>query len=101
MANPVLIKRNGVTGFFTDYPDINAMEFGISLHPFPYLFKQGMAYIKDNYFDKAIAKFGFVIEGRSDDELPEVVLGAMQVCYPNPKYVMSDKDFFGKGNQKV
>ncbi|KAL3794961.1 hypothetical protein ACHAWO_003458 [Cyclotella atomus] len=95
-GKPVLIKRNGVTGFLNDYPEISAMEFGICLHPFPYLFKQAMAYIKDNYFDKAVAKFGFVIEGRSDDELPEVVLGAMQVCYPSPKYVMSDKDFFGK-----
>jgi len=50
-GKPVLIKRNQVTGFFTDYPTLNAMEFDISLHPFPYLFKQAMAYLKD-YFDK-------------------------------------------------
>lgn len=96
ITQPVLIKRNQVTGFFHDYPNHNAMEFDISLHPFPYLFKQAMAYLKDNYFDKAIATFGFVIEGRDDDELPEVVIGAMQLCYPNPEYVMSDRDFFGK-----
>ncbi|KAL7540577.1 hypothetical protein ACHAXR_011066 [Thalassiosira sp. AJA248-18] len=76
-GKPVLIKRNQVTGFFTDYPSLNVMEFDISLHPFPYLFKQGMSYIKD-YFDKAVASFGFVIEGRSDDELPEMVIGAMK-----------------------
>ena len=95
---PVLIKRNQITGFFHDYPDLNAMEFDISLHPFPYLFKQAMAYLKDNYFDKAIATFGFVIEGRNDDELPEVVIGAMQICYPSPEYVVRDNDFFGKSD---
>lgn len=96
LRTSVLIKRNQVTGFFNDYPTLNAMEFDISLHPFPYLFKQAMAYLKDNYFDKAIATFGFVIEGRNDDELPEVVIGAMQLCYPSPQYVMSDREFFGK-----
>jgi len=97
-GKPVLIKRNQVTGFFHDYPDQNAMEFDISLHPFPYLFKQGTSYIKDNYFDEAIGTFGFVIEGRNDEELPEVVIGALQLRHPSPRYVMTDKEFFGKAN---
>ncbi|KAL3769757.1 hypothetical protein ACHAW5_003025 [Stephanodiscus triporus] len=50
-GKPVLIKRNQVTGFFNDFPSLNCMEFDISLHPFPYLFKQGMAYMKD-YYDR-------------------------------------------------
>ena len=94
----MLIKRNQATGFFHDYPDQNAMEFDISLHPFPYLFKQGTSYIKDNYFDEAIGTFGFVIEGRNDEELPEVVIGALQLRHPSPRYVMTDKEFFGKVN---
>lgn len=93
----VLIKRSGVTGFFSDYPSLNAMQFDISLHPFPYLFKQAMAYLKESYFDKAVGTFGFVIEGRDDDELPEVVIGAMKVCYPNPEYVATSEEFFGGG----
>lgn len=90
---PVLIKRNQVTGFFTDFPSLNVMEFDISFHPFPYLFKQAMSYFKD-YFDETAATFGFVIEGRDDDELPEVVIGAMKVCYPSPKFIVSGEDFF-------
>ena len=92
-GKPVLIKRNQVTGFFNDYPSLNVMEFDISLHPFPYLFKQAMSYIKD-YLDKSVASFGFVIEGRSEDELPEVVIGAMTVCYPDLKTAAKGEEFF-------
>ncbi|KAL7554640.1 hypothetical protein ACHAWF_018235 [Thalassiosira exigua] len=92
-AKPVLIKRNGVTGFFVDHPSLNVMEFDISLHPFPYLFKQAMAYLKD-YFDSLVGTFGFVIEGRDDDELPEVVIGAMRACYAGPKFIVKGEEFF-------
>ena len=92
-GKPVLIKRNQVTGFFTDYPNLNVMEFDISLHPFPYLFKQAMNYLKD-YLDGVVATYGFVIEGRNDGELPEVVIGAMKVCSPGPKYVCMGEEFF-------
>jgi hypothetical protein len=92
-GKPVLIKRNQVTGFLTNYPSLNVMSFEISFHPFPYLFKQAMAYLKD-YFDNTIGSFGFVIEGRNDDELPEVMIGAMKVCYPGPSLICSVEDFF-------
>ena len=92
-GKPILIKRNQVTGFFTDYPKLNAMEFNISLHPFPYLFKQAMTYLQD-YFDKSIWTFGFVVEGRNDDELPEVVIGAMKVVRPSPSYIVNGDEFF-------
>ena len=92
-GKPVLIKRNQVTGFFYDYPTLNCMEFDISLHPFPYLFKQGVAYLKD-YFERTVWTLGFVIEGRCDDELPEVVIGTMKVCHPNPKFVVNGEDLF-------
>mmetsp|Transcript_19659 Transcript_19659/g.42726 ORF Transcript_19659/g.42726 Transcript_19659/m.42726 type:complete len:1045 (-) Transcript_19659:2973-6107(-) len=99
-GKPVLIKRNQVTGFFTDYPSLNVMEFDISLHPFPYLFKQATAYLKD-YLDKFVGTYGFVIEGRNDEELPEVVIGAMKVCYPSPKFIVSGEDFFAGTCPKV
>jgi hypothetical protein len=95
-GKPVLIKRNQVTGFFYDFPSLNCMEFDISLHPFPYLFKQGMAYMKD-YYDKTVWTFGFVIEGRSNDELPEVVIGVLKLCHPNPKFIVGGDDLF-EGN---
>ena len=81
-GKPVLIKRNQTTGFLYDYPTLNTMEFDISLHPFPYLFKQAMNYIK-GYTEKSIWTLGFVIEGRNDEELPEVAIGVMKICYPS------------------
>lgn len=92
-GKPVLIKRNQVTGFFNDFPSLNCMEFDISLHPFPYLFKQGMAYMKD-YYNRTVWTFGFVIEGRSNDELPEVAIGALKVCHPNLKFIADGDDLF-------
>jgi len=92
-GKPVLIKRNQVTGFFTDYPYLNVMEFDISLHPFPYLFKQAMAYLKD-YFDKGVWTFGFVVEGRDDNELPEVIIGAMKLCRLSQTAIVNGEDFF-------
>mmetsp|Transcript_13257 Transcript_13257/g.19666 ORF Transcript_13257/g.19666 Transcript_13257/m.19666 type:complete len:755 (+) Transcript_13257:55-2319(+) len=93
-GKPVLIRRNDVTGFLYNNPELNAMEFDITLHPFPYLAKQGLSYVKEHIFTKAIASFGFVIEGRNDDELPEVVIGCAQLCYPDPAIFIQGNDFF-------
>jgi len=83
-GKPVLIKRANATGFLSDYSHLNAMEFGISLHPFPYLAKKAMAYMKWAVFPKALLSLSYVIEGRSDDELPEALIGdSVQLFYPN------------------
>jgi Protein of unknown function (DUF1336). len=93
-GKPVLIKRANVTGFLSTNPDINAMEFGISLHPFPYLAKKAMAYLKSTAFPKAIVSLSYVIEGRSDSELPEVLIGdALKLFYPNPELACDSDDF--------
>mmetsp|Transcript_12601 Transcript_12601/g.26049 ORF Transcript_12601/g.26049 Transcript_12601/m.26049 type:complete len:1316 (+) Transcript_12601:81-4028(+) len=94
-GKPVLIKRAGVTGFLFDHPELNAMCFDITLHPFPYLAKQATSYMADSYFKKMIASFAFVIEGRSDDELPEVLIGqGSQLCYPDPAIAIKAGDLF-------
>ena len=94
-GKPFLIKRDGVTGFLYEHRDQSAMEFDISFHHFPYLFKQGTSYLKDSFFQKILATFGFVIEGRNDDELPEVVIGeGMQICYPKPAIAIQAEDLF-------
>jgi len=93
-GTPVLIKRAGVTGFLYPHPELSCMEFDVSFHPFPYIAKQAISYMKDNYFKKVLVTFGFVIEGRSDDELPECVIGLMQLCYPDPVYAIQAADFF-------
>lgn len=68
-GKPFLIKRAGQTGFIYEHPKLSCMEFDISLHPFPYLAKQGICLSNENYFKKALLTWAFVIEGRSDDEV--------------------------------
>ena len=99
-GKPVLIKRANVTGFLSSYPHLNAMEFDISLHPFPYLAKKAMAYLKTSVFPKAIVSLSYVIEGRSDEELPEVLIGdALKLLYPDPALLDQCRDFVA-GNGK-
>jgi hypothetical protein len=68
-GKPFLIKRPGQTGFLFNHPEISCMVFDVSLHPFPYLAKQAICYMKESFFKKILVTFGFVIEGRSDDEV--------------------------------
>ena len=93
-GKPVLIKRPGQTGFLYQHPELSCIEFDISLHPFPYLAKQAICYMKENFFKKVLVTFGFVIEGRADDELPECLIGLMQLCYPDPLYAIQAEDVF-------
>jgi len=92
-GKPILIKRPGVTGFLYSYD--NVMEFDLSLMPFPYLFKSAMVYLKEHLFPKMLMTFSFLIEGRSEDELPEILIGnGLQLCFVNPKHVSMAKDVF-------
>jgi hypothetical protein len=93
-GKPFLIKRPGQTGFLYNHPELSCMEFDISLHPFPYLAKQAICFMKESYFKKILVTFGFVIEGRTDDELPECLIGLMQLCYPDPIHAIKADDFF-------
>lgn len=93
-GKPLLIKRPGQTGFLIPHPELSCIEFDISLHVFPYLAKQGICYLKDSMFSKLLATVGFVIEGRDDDELPEVLIGLAQICYPDPQHIMQGAGFF-------
>ena len=94
-GKPVLIKRKDVTGFLSCHPDIHAMEFDISIHPFPYLAKKATAYLKDNLFATALAGLSYAIEGRDDTELPEVLIGdEVQVCYCDPECIIEAADLF-------
>jgi len=93
-GKPVLIKRPRETGFVYNHPELNAMEFEITLHPFPYLAKQAICYLKEKYFKQLILTVGFVIEGRSDEELPECTIGAAQLCHPDPALNIQDDDLF-------
>jgi len=93
-GKPFLIKRPGTTGFLYRHPDKSCMEFDVSLHPFPYLAKQGICYMKEGFFKKILATLAFCIEGRTDDELPECLIGLYQLCYPDPIHAIQAEEFF-------
>jgi Protein ENHANCED DISEASE RESISTANCE 2, C-terminal len=120
-GKPFLVKRAGQTGFLYNHPELSCMEFDVSLHPFPYLAKQAICFMKESYFKRILVSFGFCIEGRSDDEvrlgrhycllvflpsrisliylgislqLPECLIGSMQLCYPDPGVAIQGADFF-------
>eukprot|EP00537_Pseudo-nitzschia_pungens_P008669 CAMPEP_0172359158 /NCGR_PEP_ID=MMETSP1060-20121228/3386_1 /TAXON_ID=37318 /ORGANISM="Pseudo-nitzschia pungens, Strain cf. cingulata" /LENGTH=1060 /DNA_ID=CAMNT_0013080677 /DNA_START=288 /DNA_END=3470 /DNA_ORIENTATION=+ len=93
-GKPFLIKRPGTTGFLYRHPEKSCMEFDVSLHPFPFLAKQGICYMKDGFFKKILATLAFCIEGRTEDELPECLIGLFQLCYPDPIHATQAEDFF-------
>jgi len=93
-GKPFLVKRPGQTGFLYSHPKRSCMEFDVSLHPFPFLAKKAIACMKESYFKKTIATFAFCIEGRDEDELPECLLGAFQLCYPDPVHAIQGEHLF-------
>lgn len=94
-GKPVLVKRRNITGFLHSHPELNAMEFDINIHPFPYVAKQATAYLSEYIFSKALINLSFIIEGRSDNELPEVLIGeTVQICYPDLTHVINGNQLF-------
>jgi len=86
---PMLIKRSGVTGNFS------TGHFEINFYPFPYLAKQGFSYILEHYVSKLDLSLGFLIEGRDEEELPEVLIGAFRFSEQDINLVMKEDEFFG------
>mmetsp|Transcript_20637 Transcript_20637/g.30979 ORF Transcript_20637/g.30979 Transcript_20637/m.30979 type:complete len:184 (+) Transcript_20637:44-595(+) len=96
-GKPMLIKRPGVTNFVYSHQDESMMEIDINLHPLPFMFRQAMTYLKEHYFSRMLMTFGFVIEGREDEELPEVLLGdPLQLPYVNTDNVVKSGDVFSR-----
>ena len=94
-GKPMLIKRPGETSFVFSHPDERTLEIDVNLHPLPFMFKQAMSYLKDHYFGRMLMTFGFVIEGREEDELPEVLLGS-PMHLDKPSTVLKSAAVFAK-----
>ena len=96
-GKPMLIKRPGETSFVFSHPDERTLEIDVNLHPLPFMFKQAMSYLKDHYFGRMLMTFGFVIEGREEDELPEVLLGS-PMHLDKPSTVLKSAAVFAKSS---
>jgi len=98
-AKPLLIKRTGKTGFLYQHPEGNGrpscLEMEVSFHPFPWATKQAIHYLRQHVLHKLLFTFAFVLEGRSEAELPETLLGLCQLCFPRPEHAIPARDFFG------
>ena len=55
------------------------------MHNFGSIARKGMELMFSN-FSKMIIDVGFCIEGRTDEELPEVLLGQVHMDCPNYEY---------------
>lgn len=67
------------------------------MHPLPYMFRQAMTYLKEHYFPQMVMTFAFIIEGREDNELPEIVLGnPIQLPFVHPQNMIKSEDVFKK-----
>jgi hypothetical protein len=114
-GKPMLIKRPGTTNFVFLHHNKSSssssktfsgsssssssaiMEIDVNMHPLPFVFKQGMHHLQQNYFKDLCMTFGFLIEGREEDELPEVLLGdPIRLVYTKHENVVSAKEAFGR-----
>ena len=89
---PMLVKRIGITGLINrgtlptedDSNALKTMEFNINFHEFPFIAKQAFSFLAQNIVKNCEVVIGFVIEGREEDELSEVICGTGQLCRPDP-----------------
>jgi hypothetical protein len=75
-AKPVLIRRTG-----TIFRGSNYIEKDIHVHKFANLARQSI-HLLSSRCGLMYMQIGFVIEGRSDDELPEVLIGCVAINKP-------------------
>jgi hypothetical protein len=72
-GKPVLIKKTG-----TLIRGDKFIEMDINVHKFAYPSRAGLFGMKDK-FAQMVIRCGFTIEGKEDDELPEVLLGCANI----------------------
>lgn len=84
-GKPALVTKSGT---FTRHE--NYIEFTINVNMWAFLAKKGLHTLIPT-FPEFIFNIGFTIEGRSDDELPEVLLGGCRLLNLNPDMAVVDE----------
>lgn len=75
------------------------LEFNVNIRTWPYLAKQGLGYLMSGS-DRTDLDVGFVLEGSSDEELPEVLLGSARLTKLKLDQVISWPDDSSAGSSK-
>lgn len=68
----------------------HCIEMTANVHMWGYLARKGLNALKDK-FPKFVVNVGFTIEARSDEEMPEVLLGGARVMNLDPARAVDDK----------
>jgi Protein ENHANCED DISEASE RESISTANCE 2, C-terminal len=65
--------------------DVEYVEMLLDVHNYNYLSRKAFYTYFLDQTERYVCDFGLVIEGRNDDELPEQMMFAIQLAYPNLK----------------
>ena len=84
-GKPALVSKSGT---FTRHRSPSSslphyVEMSVNVRLWAYLAKKGLHVLKDR-FPQFVLNVGFTIEGRSDEELPEVLLGGVRMLHLDP-----------------
>ena len=100
-GKPFLIKRTGITGIHCSKSELkfdekicSIREFDLNLHAFPYIAKQAFSYANRSLVENLVMRLSFLIEGRDEEELPEVLLGGVESIVFDRTKVMNSTQFF-------
>jgi len=85
-VGPLIDKFNGkpaiinkVAQIYDSGGDMDWFEVDISIYDFPFLAKKALSVVKDRVSELNL-KAGFAIQGETDEELPECLLGGVDLC---------------------
>mmetsp|Transcript_7886 Transcript_7886/g.14640 ORF Transcript_7886/g.14640 Transcript_7886/m.14640 type:complete len:750 (+) Transcript_7886:152-2401(+) len=83
-GKPALVTKSGLFKRFDNY-----IEFSINVHMWAFLARKGLHALSPKFPD-FIFNVGFTIEARSDEEMPEVLLGGCRIMNLDPDRAVVD-----------
>jgi len=89
-GKPALVTKSGTY----NRRSLQCVEMTANIHMWGYLARKGLHAIKDK-FSKFVVNVGFTIEGRADEELPEILLGGARIMHLDPAKAVDDAGMAG------
>mmetsp|Transcript_17637 Transcript_17637/g.23538 ORF Transcript_17637/g.23538 Transcript_17637/m.23538 type:complete len:371 (-) Transcript_17637:351-1463(-) len=96
-GKPALISKSGTFSRHENY-----IELSTNIHMWQYIARKGLVTLLP-HFPRFVVNVGFTIEGRSDEDLPEVLLGGCRMIRIDPSKAVADgvhdDDGVGEGEE--